>query len=334
MKRLLKILILPLILFLVYLLGPRPQFDELEGPNIKLMNISLDSLDRYVKAKDLDIPDLKADNASRIVWADSIRKTRYSVVYLHGFSASPMESNPTHLGFARQFGFNIYLPLLAGHGRNSVESFADLQPNDLIRDAKEAIAIGQLIGEDVIVMSCSTGSTLAIYLAGENKELIDALIMYSPNIALKDPTAKLVTGPWGRQIIQQVVGPYWNPNAPEEGGDGQKYWTRTYRTEGLIALQSLLDQTMTTEVFEKITQPYFLGYYYKNDAEQDGTISTDAIRSFVLQTATSETQKMVVAFPDAGEHVIANPLKGRSVQNVQDSTARFAKQILKLTGIQ
>ncbi|WP_421895400.1 alpha/beta hydrolase [Marinoscillum sp.] len=330
MKRLLKILIFPLVLFFIYFFGPRPQFDELEAPNIELMDISLDSLDRYVKVKDLNIPDLKPGNESLIVWADSVRKTRYSVVYLHGFSASPMESNPTHLNFAKAFGFNIYLPLLAGHGRKSIESFADLQPNDLIRDAKEAIAIGQLIGEDVIVMSCSTGSTLAIYLAGENKELIDALIMYSPNIALKDPTAQLVTGPWGSQIIQWVVGPYWNPNAPDEDGDAQKYWTRTYRTEGLIALQSLLDQTMTPEVFKAITQPYFVGYYYKNETEQDGTISTEAIRSFVSQTATPELQRMVVTFPDAGEHVIANPLKGRSVQEVQDSTARFAEQILKL----
>jgi len=317
-------------LLIIYFAGPRPSFEEIEDPQISLLEMSLDSLDQYVKTKDLTIPNLKPDNESRIIWADSIRKTRYSVVYLHGFSASPMESNPTHINFAKHYGFNLYIPLLAGHGRDDDNSFADLTPNDLIQSAKEAIAIGQLLGDDVIVMSCSTGSTLAIYLAGANKELIDAQIMYSPNISLNDPTARLITGPWGNQILKMVAGDYWNLEKVADPPESAQYWTITYSTKGLIALQKLLNDTMTPEVFEKVTQPFFLGYYYKNEEEQDHTISTHAIHKFFNQAGTPSGEKVLMAFPNAGAHVMANPMKGQDVENVFNKTCEYAERVLHL----
>lgn len=317
------------VIILTYYLGPKPGFEPIADPHIDPIVISLDSLDRYVKQKDSFMPKLKPGNESRIIWADSIRKTRYSVVYLHGFTASPMESNPTHFEFAKRMGFNLYLPLLPGHGLDDKESFAHLEPLDLVEAAKEAIAIGQLLGEDVIVMSCSTGATLSIYLAGENKELIDLLIMYSPNIALADPTAKLLTGPWGSQIVTGIIGAYMNPEGEGEG-DGLKYWTTTYRTEGLIVLQSLLDQTMTEEVFSKVSQPYFLGYYFKNDTAQDPTVSTDAMLWFDTHSSTPFANKKVIAFPDAGAHVITNPIKAKNVDAVLDSTIQFVEHVISL----
>lgn len=330
MKKLLAlILLLILVLTLVYLLGPKEEYAPIERPEISLWNLSLDSLNKYVTARDATIPNLKPDNESRIVWADSLRKTRYSVVYLHGFSASPMESHPVHLAFAKKFGMNIYLPLLPGHGRDDRDSFLYLEPNELVAAAKEAIAIGQLIGEDVIVMSTSTGSTLAIYLASGNPEIIDALIMYSPNIELYDDKAKLITGPWGKRIVLSAAGKY-RERPKSQKQEASQYWTTTYRNEGLIALQSLIDQTMTGEVFREISQPYFIGYYFKNEQEQDKTISVKAILDFNEETKTPDDLKKLVAFPEAGEHVIANPIKSNSVGAVMDSTIWFAEQVLQI----
>ncbi len=316
-----------LVLLLVYFVGPKPDFEPLPGRVISPMNMTLDSLAQYVQVKERGLAHLKPGNESQIVWADSMRKTRYSVVYLHGFTASPMESNPTHFEFAKRLGFNLYLPLLPGHGLDDRESFKNLTPNHLVEAAKEAIAIGQLLGEDVIVMSCSTGSTLAIYLAGANKEMIDVLLMYSPNIELADPNAKLITGHWGPQIVKGLVGDYME--GKDEPGDGQQYWTTTYRSEGLMTLQGLLDQTMNAEVFTEVTQPYFLGYYYKNEQEQDFTVSTQAMQWFDARTSTPEPLKKMIAFPDAGEHVITNPIKAKHVEAVLDSTFVFARRILQ-----
>lgn len=328
MKFLKYLLILIVSILILYFVGPRPERSQPVSPQIINLNISLDSLNDYVRNKDLEIPKLKPDNASRLVWVDSIRKTQYSLVYLHGFSASPMESDSVPFQFAKKYGMNLYAPLLAGHGRADIESFKDLQASELIESAKEAIAVGNLIGDQVIVMSCSTGSTLSIYLAAFNPELVDAMIMYSPNIALNDPTAKLITGPWGRSIVQMVVGDYYSYDGKYD--QFVPFWTTTYSSRGLITLQELLETTMTPEVFQKIEQPYFIGYYYENDENQDHTISVNAIKSFDMETATPENKKRVLAFGEGGEHVLANPNKSKQSANVYKETIDYAKRILSL----
>ena len=60
----------------------------------------------------------------------------------------------------------------------------------------------------VILMSCSTGGTLSIYLAAKFPDQVHAQILYSPNIAIADPTAKMLTGPWGEAMLSSIVGEY------------------------------------------------------------------------------------------------------------------------------
>ncbi|MGB1217460.1 MAG: alpha/beta hydrolase, partial [Saprospiraceae bacterium] len=159
-----KRIILPLILLLVCLLGPRLKFDKLDS-SMPYINMELSELDNFIKEKESKIEGLKPNNEARIVWADSIRKTEYSVVYLHGYSASPMEGDGVHLPFAKRYGCNLFLARLQGHGTEGEDRFLDSTPQKWLDSAKEAIAIGRLMGEKVIVMSASTGGTLSTYLA-------------------------------------------------------------------------------------------------------------------------------------------------------------------------
>ena len=123
-------------------------------------------------------------------------------MYLHGFSASPMEGDPLHRELAERYGANLYLPLLSGHGLDNPESFKDLMPRDLIMSARRAITIGTALGKKVILMSCSTGSTVGTYVASYNPDLIHAHLMYSPNIDLKDKKSRLIVNPWGLQMAR------------------------------------------------------------------------------------------------------------------------------------
>ncbi len=67
--------------------------------------------------------------------------------------------------------------------------------------AKEALAIGQQIGNKVILVGTSTGGTLALQLAAQYPEVY-AMVLLSPNIAINDPNAWLLNNPWGLQISQ------------------------------------------------------------------------------------------------------------------------------------
>lgn len=227
------------ILAVVYLMGPVPKAEKVD-------NYPLPIPDAFPEA---DRPDgLKNNNEARTIWADSVGKqTEYSIVYLHGFSASPMEADPIHRNIAASYGCNLYLARMKGHGINNVDAFEKLSPKDMVQSAKEAVAIGKKIGKKVILMSCSTGGTLALYLSANDPEII-ANILFSPNIALADPNSALLTGPWGLQLARLFIGGKYREWKPENDSVAQ-YWTTKYRVEGIIALKQLLNMTMNDEIF-------------------------------------------------------------------------------------
>ena len=309
-------------LAMAYILGPRPQFPTIDA-NINSLEIPLQQLDEHIAKKEQAIANIKPENNARIIWADSIRKTPYSIVYLHGFSVGPMEADPIHFEIAEHFGCNLYLARLAQHGIDDRETFADLTPKDLVDAAKEAIAIGKLIGEKTIVMSCSTGGTLSAYLAAHNPDMIDIQVMYSPNFEIAIPFAGMLTMPWAEQIAYRLNGKYRELGLPEEC---YAYWTKEYRVEGLMALQGLLDATMTDDVFSKITQPTFLGFYYKNEMEKDQTISIPAIHNFYDKIKTPSDKKVKMAFPDAGAHVFVSKLQSKDLETPRRETIDFLTQ--------
>lgn len=321
MKTIAKYLFLLLLLLVIaYLLGPRAKFDPVSA-DIKPLQIPLADLDQYVAEREDSHQPIKAENEAQIIWADSIRQTEYALVYLHGFSASQAEGDPVHRTIAKKYGMNLYLARLAGHGFDDIESFADLQPQQLIESGQEAIAIGQLLGKKVILMSCSTGSTVSMYLAAENPDAIAAQVMYSPNLDIANKQSKMLTWPWGLQIARLMMGGnYRNVNLPDNCAP---YWTLKYRLEGVVALRDLVNQTMTEETFRKIKQPYLAAYWYENEDLMDKTISIDAIKRFDELSATPADKKLAVAWSSVGAHCMASPLQSKDVMHVIEETSKF-----------
>ena len=198
--KILKVLVgLIVVLIGVFALGPKRSFEKIDNkPSKKTYDIT--SLDLKLKNQEQAVQYLKEDNESRVVWADSSKqKTKYSIVYLHGFSASQGEGFPMHVNIADSLKANLYLPRLPEHGVNNKDAMKNLTPAMLIDAAKEAIAIGKTIGEEVILMGCSTGGTLAIYLAAADRDL-KGLILLSPNIEVNVAGVSLLTGPWGEDL--------------------------------------------------------------------------------------------------------------------------------------
>ena len=331
-KFLVALLIIVGILSIVYLTGPKVEYDAVSA-DMPSLNVALEELDAYIESNERMIPGIKPENQSQIIWVDdSVQQTEYAIVYLHGFSASPMESRPVHMNLAKKFGMNLYLPRLSQHGLEDTDAFLDLTPSSLMESAKEALAIGQIIGKKVILMSCSTGGTLSIYLSAKNPDLVFAQLLYSPNIEIFDGTVKIVNDPWGEKILKSIAGDF-RDHPEERGTEIEKYWTIKYRSEGVIALQDLLEQTMTDEVFEAIQQPYMLGFYYKNEEEQDNVVSVAAMRDFDSKTATKSDQKRISEFPTAANHVIASDLQSKDWQTVQAETEKYITEVLGIATI-
>ena len=204
-----------LLLGVFALLGPKVSYDAFDNKPINL-GIGIDNIEKYIKDKEAKEEGIKPDNESQIIWADSAKQTEYAVVYLHGFSASQGEGMPVHTDFAKRYGCNLFLPRLAFHGLEDKDAFKNFTPKELVNSAKEAIAVGKTLGKKVILMSCSTGGTLSVYLAANNPE-ISSLLLFSPNIDIADKRSGLLTGPWGSQMVKLIEnGDYHSWEAPKE----------------------------------------------------------------------------------------------------------------------
>lgn len=319
-------------LLLVYLSGPKVEKPSVTG-SVPLVTdtTSLQEIKNQLNAYEKAVPYIKPDNEGRILWfnPDSIYKTEYVLLYLHGFSASPKEAYPINYEFGKHFGMNTYIPRLYGHGVDSPNNLIDMTPDKLINSAKEALQLARKLGNKVIVMSTSTGGTLSLILAAENPDIV-AQILYAPNIEIKDNSAKILTFPWGLQLGKMIAGETISYN---DSPEVQKYWQSSYRIEGAAYLQSLVENTMTKATFEKVTQPLFLGYYYKNEEENDPTVKVSAMLKMFDEVSTPANLKWEHAFPDVGVHPLASGIKSKNIDAVRAETYKFAEQIIHLKPI-
>ena len=319
-----------LLVVAVYFLGPTPAKPRWEKTVISVPSDS-NELEKYIANKESQ-HQLKPDNEARIIWADSTKKkTKFSVVYLHGFSASQKEGDPIHLQFVKDFGCNLFLARLADHGVDTTEQLLYFTADRWWQSSKEALSIGKAIGENVILLSTSTGGTMAIMLAAEYPDDVHAIINMSPNIAVNDPSFWLLNNPWGLQIARKVLGSD-NQNISYDSAR-QIYWNGKYRIESLVQMEEMLEDKMNKSTFEKVKCPSLTLYYYKNEQEQDPTVKVSAMLEMNKQLGTPESLKAAVPIPNAGFHVIGSYLVSKDLEAVHAEAKKFAIEKLGMKPI-
>ncbi|QRR02782.1 alpha/beta hydrolase [Dyadobacter sandarakinus] len=331
LKVLLWIIGLLVVAGIVFLAGPRVPEANL-SPELPAVATDLRALEADINKSESGTPHLKPDNEARIFWADSAhRKTPYSVVYIHGFGASWAEGDPVHRDLAKKYGANLYVSRMHDAGIDDPNAFDDLTPENFLAGAKRAVAIGKSLGDSVILIGTSAGGLLSVYIAANHPEL-KGLVLYSPCMEVNNSSLKLITGPWGRQILHKVIGEHsvHMDTIPAQA----QFWLQGYHTNGLITLQQMMDVISKPEVFEKIKMPVFVGYYYKNEEEQDKVVSVAAIKDMFEHLGTPASLKVLKAFPESGDHVIASQYRSKDVKGVFTATDRFFSEKLHLKPVE
>jgi len=294
---------------------------------ILMQKSTITTIESAIKVAEQKLENLKPDNEARIIWAKDfkVKQSPIAFVYLHGFGASNREGQPIMLMLSKAYNANVYLSRLKDHGLSRDDNFKNLTPENYIASAKEALEIGKLIGKQVILVSTSTGGTLSLKLASEDPS-IAGLIMYSPFIDLKYPAYASILTPEGKSdIIKMNGGEVMKQSRPEKE---QKYWSTSYHIDGYEALIKMLKSTMIAQTFKKVKIPVFVGYYYKNEKEQDQTVSVPAILKMFENLGTAPDEKIKVAFPNAGNHVIACDLRSNDWKNVYNQSTSFIDAII------
>lgn len=325
-----KRILIPLIFIagisIFYLAGPSPE------PLSLSVNVSSapqwQELPEYLRKRESRYS-LRPDNEAKIEWYDSIpRRTEYVLLYLHGFSASHREGYPVHQNVAQSIGANLYLTRLSGHGLDTNHQLGSFTAEGVWQDAVNALFQAQKLGNKVIILSTSTGGTLALQLAASFPEKVHALINLSPNIAIADPAAKLLDGPWGLQIARMVIGKKRYINQDEN--EAYRYWDSLYSVKALVELQRLLSATMTEATFSKIQCPVLSLYYYRDKEHHDKVIDYAKISEAHAHFATPDSLKVVQALAEPGNHVLASPVKSKNIKVVQEAILHFCKKQLKI----
>lgn len=324
------ILIVFLLVAIFYLVGPEPDRPLLMA-DLPEVPAEPELLEQMVIDKESSLK-VKPDNNGRIIWQnDSLKEiTEWALLYLHGFSASWYEGYPVNTEFANRFECNAYFPRLAAHGLVTDDALLDMTPDALWESAKEALMVARGLGKKVLVMGTSTGGTLALKLAAEYPDLVDGLVLYSPNVRINNGAAFLLSKPWGIHIARMVYKSEYRITNEDFSSKECEYWYCKYRLEAVVYLQQLVEKTMKKEVFAKITCPVFLGYYYKDEENQDQVVRVDAALAMFDQLGTPEENKVKTAFAGAGTHVITCELLSGAVEDVKEATFAFAGDKLKI----
>jgi pimeloyl-ACP methyl ester carboxylesterase len=317
-----------IILFAVfYILGPtmpEPDF------NTSLPKIS-DSVEKYVDSVEYESK-VRPGNEARIIWASDTLKirTEYVLLYLHGFAASWHEGYPANADFSKRYGCNAYFARLTSQGLISDNPLIDMTPSKLYESAKLALVIARQLGDKVIIMGTSTGGTLGLMLASDFPDMVYGLILYSPNIRIKQKTSFLLSRPWGLQIARLYFGGKFRVVRRDPSEEYCKFWYCRYRAEGAVYLQQLIDAKMNHDLFQKVKCPVFMGYYYKDSGNQDQIVSVSAALKMFDYLGTPPARKQSHPFPNAGDHVIASNITSHCVSEVEEATWNFSEKILKL----
>ena len=323
------LLAIPVVLGVGYIMGPSPA-TPVYSKDMPQVPAGSTALEAYVKANEA-LHKLKPGNEARIIWVnDSAKnKTAYSIVYLHGFSASQAEGDPVHKNIAAMFGCNLYLSRLAEHGIDTTEPMMNLTADENWESVKQAFAIAKQIGNKVIVMGTSTGGTNALQLAAAYPNDVAALILLSPNIAINNDKAYLLNNHWGVEIAKLVTGN--DHNISEDTRPLYKqYWYYRYPFKGAAALQEILETSMLPQTFAKVQQPSLLLYYYKDKVHQDSVVKVDAMLRMFDELGTPPALKRKQDMPAAGNHVLGSYIKSHDVEGVQKAISLFMQEVLKM----
>ncbi|MCP9236148.1 carboxylesterase [Lewinella sp. JB7] len=316
------------IMVVTYLLGP--EIDQpVYVPAVPEVPTAAAVLTEYLARKESAAP-TRPNNEARIVWHDSTRSpTEYAFVYLHGFGGSYRDGYPVNVNVPAIFGANAFLGRWSGHGLTAEAALRDFTPESAWADALEALAIGEAIGRKVILMSTSTGGTLALKLAAEFPDRVHALLNMGPNVEDDQPGASLLMSPWGHELAYLASFGSNKKISHEEPGAAQ-YFDTVYPSEALVELQVLVQTTMTPETFSRITCPVLTIFYKENFLVKDEHVEVSSYPDVHDQFATPADRKRLLPLPTPKSHFVGSQIKSEDWMAAQRAIVEFCRDVLDM----
>lgn len=281
----------------LFFMGPRTPVSTDISFNPSVIGEDVDS---YLSTSEAGFGDIRSGLGKQIVWAypNSRARTPLSIVYVHGFSASPGEIRPVMDIVAKNLGANLFYTRLQGHGRSG-EAMGEASVEGWINDIAEAIAVGERIAERVVLVGTSTGGTLATWTAAQPEltKNLAGIVLISPNYGQQAAGSQLLTYPWARQLVRLVEGK--NRSFEPKNDLHRQYWTTVYPSVAVLPMAELVKLANNIDI-EKIAVPSLFIL-----SERDKVVRPDLTKNIAQRWGADSEIVLIEDDEDENHHVIA-----------------------------
>lgn len=258
----------------------------------------------YFESVESAFDDITTGTQKRVVWAGQAEtRTALSILNVHGFSATSEEIRPVPDRLAEALGANLVFTRLTGHGRPGA-ALAEARAGDWMQDMAEGLAAARAVGNEVIILSVSTGGTLAALSAldPELSKNVKGIVFISPNFGINDPMAPLLTMPAARHILPLVAGKErsWEPVSAQQ----EAFWTTRYPTVAVFPMAALVKHAVAQD-YGGVGIPALFHF-----SDRDLVVDPEATRALAARWGGAVTLAPLSEAEDvsASHHVIAGDI--------------------------
>ncbi|MCD2382600.1 alpha/beta hydrolase [Borreliella americana] len=312
-----NIIFILIFLLLLILVSPRIKFKNEFSK--KPIPKNIEEIDNYLLKEELQF-NLENNTKKEIIWyKEKAQKTKYSVVYIHGFGASKNEIYPVPNNIAKALNANIFFTRLKGHGINNKNAFRGITTQDWLRDIDEAVNIGKLIGDKLILIGTSNGGAASIWALANYPDQINSVALISPNIFPYDKRTNIVYYPWGRQIAHLITGGYNKFETKEykrkEHMSIKSPSSKVQHIDAIIAMMGLVT-LLNSYNFDEIKIPLIIAH-----TPNDHTVDPIKINEFIKNYGGKKKDIPIILLENSHAHV---PIGNQSYKSAQN-TSYFTK---------
>ena len=282
--------------------------------------IDISSIEESIKESEKRFQNLRPNIEKKILWADSkALKTKISLVFVHGFSATRAELSPVIENVAKELNANIFFTRLTGHGQDG-QSLGKASLDEWLKDTNEAINIGEILGDRVVLVGSSTGCSL-IHAVLEKQKNILAVIYVSPNFGPISYKAHILRAPGAKWFIPFLFGRE-HSFAPKNA-EHKRCWTTKYPTYALFAVKDSVVAASKIK-HNKIKLPILFWF-----SDEDKIVSGKATRKVISRIGgnVSVYNPILTSEDDPSKHgVLGDILSPSQTKNGVDKIVDWLKK--------
>ena len=282
--------------------------------------IDISSIEESIKESEKRFQNLRPNIEKKILWADNkALKTKISLVFVHGFSATRAELSPVIENVAKELKANIFFTRLTGHGQDG-QSLGKASLDEWLKDTNEAINIGEILGDRVVLVGSSTGCSLIHAVLKKQKNIL-AVIYVSPNFGPISYKAHILRAPGAKWFIPFLFGREYS--FTPKNAEHKRCWTTKYPTYALFAVKDSVVAASKIK-HNKIKLPILFWF-----SDEDKIVSGKATRKVISRIGSNASvyNPILTSEDDPSKHgVLGDILSPSQTKNGVDKIVDWLKK--------